>query len=102
MAADGAAGDCVFAGEPFQAAAADRTVVRDAAVAGVRDTGPVRREIPTRKPNNKERCGEEKGKNSSRGKAPRLNVVTEDLRRGLLKARGPRGQAAAISGLEIG
>ena len=39
MAADGAAGDCVFAGEPFRAAAADRTVVREAAVAG----GPCRR-----------------------------------------------------------
>jgi hypothetical protein len=39
VAADEAAGDCVFAGEPFRAAAADRTVVREAAVAG----GPCRR-----------------------------------------------------------
>jgi len=72
VAADEAAGDYVFAGEPFRAAAADRTVVREAAVAGVPyrrwNVSPVPRETPNNQPKNEEGCGEEKGKNSSRGK----------------------------------
>ena len=67
MAADGAAGDCVFAGEPFRPTATDRTVVRDAAVAGVE--APARFVGKYRTGNEeKESYGEEKGKNSSRGK----------------------------------
>ena len=74
-----AAGDCVFAAEPFRTAAAERTC----------GTGCCRRRCSRHRPGSsgnteqeaeiRECCGEGKGKTSSHGKVPRLNVGAEGL-----------------------